>query len=245
MRLIPRRLRITIIAALAGWPAALAFAQAPDRRGEAVSDRPSYRGESANAPIPPAMHIRNEGGSDGAGLCVISSVTINGHYQGVPGLDAGKGSLLWRTAKARPGGYSPDKLASLVDEVMPDERYASYVGTNPAILDRLSGEGYPVGATMSTGALYGYRPIHHMISLAHYRTGGYACVVDNNDPGKYHWMPADEFARRWIDGGVGWAWIWTRKSAAGPALAALLLLTAAAVVLIGSRPTRPAEGVNP
>lgn len=225
-----RLLKLAAVLALAGWPAAPSSAQAPDRRGEVATGSATYRGVRASAPIPPALHLRNEGGSDGAGLCVPTSVTINGSYQGVPGLDRGKDSRLWRLAKARPGGYGPEKLAALVDEVYGgEEKYASYLDTDPAILDRLSRQGYPIGATMNTGQLYGYRPINHMISLVHYRTGGLACVVDNNDPGKYHWMPASEYARRWIDGGIGWAWIWLKKR--GSAALAILLASAALVAL--------------
>lgn len=201
--------------------ATVALGQTPDGRGEVATSSPEYRGVSATAPIPPQFHIRNEGGSDGAGLCVISAGITNGLYQGIPGLEVpgrdeasgrtvpGKGSILWRTAKARPGGYGPDKLASLIEEVMPEEKWASYVGTDFGVLDRLSRMGYPIAATMSTGQLYHYAPIHHDVSLLHYRTGEWACVADNNDPGKYHWMPAAEFDRRTIDGGVFWAWIWT------------------------------------
>lgn len=211
----------TTIVALALLVPASVQAQTPDHRGEVVLDRPVYQGEKASAPIPPSQHVRNEGGSDRAGLCVISSVLANGMYQKVPDLNlrgndgqAGKGSLLWRTAKARPGGYSPEKLKALVQEVMPGEKYASYVGTgspqDQANLERLSRAGYPIGATMNTGSLYNYAPIHHMISLVHYRKDGWACVVDNNRPGHYSWMPASEFNRRWPDMGMAWMWIWTR-----------------------------------
>lgn len=189
-----------------------ARAQTPDRRGEVATTQPEYQGVKANAPIPAELHIRNEGGSDGAGLCVISSILANGRYQGVPGLEEAKGSLLWRTAKSRPGGYSPQKLANLVNEVMPQEYWASHVGTDSSELRRLSAMGYPIGVTMNTGALYGYRPIHHMVSGAHFDER-WVSIVDNNDPGKFHWMPAAEFDRRWIDGGSGWAWIWTRLPA--------------------------------
>ena len=188
-----------------------ALGQEPDRRGEVAIDAPAYRGVNASAPIPPSQHLRNEGGSDRAGLCVPTSVTINGAYQGVADLDQGKASRLWSTAKSRPGGYGPVKLAALVGETVPStEIYESVVGTDPSILDKWSREGLPIGATMNTGALYGYKAIHHMISLVHYRTGGWACVVDNNDPGKFHWMPASEFDRRWPDGGTGWAFVWKK-----------------------------------
>ncbi|WP_422923715.1 hypothetical protein [Singulisphaera sp. PoT] len=219
-------LRFSIALAVLLQPT-LALAQgSPDNRGEIALPSPTYRGETASAPIPKEFHVHNEGGSDGAGLCVISSILCNGRYQGVPNLgvidpsipigQGGKDSPLWRSAKAAPGGYSPDKLERLLDRVLPDEKWASYVGTDTDVLDRLSRAGYAIGATMNTGALYQYQPIHHMISLVHYRKGGMACVVDNNDPGKYHWMPASEFDRRWIDGGIGWAFIWTRKPEPNP-----------------------------
>lgn len=222
------RHRIALILAAILIASSPAIAQQPDRRGEVAIDRPEYQGVRANAPIPPEMHVKNEGGSDRAGLCVISSLLANGQYQRVPGLERGKESGLWRAAKGRPGGYYPEKLAALVDEVMPGEKYASYVGVDISILDQLSKRGYPIGATMNTGSLYGYQPIHHMVSLAHYEQGQWACVVDNNDPGRYHWMPADEFGRRWIDGGEGWAWIWTRLDApgAGHMLAAVVIAAA-------------------
>lgn len=227
-----------------------------DRRGEETTTSTTYHNVTASAPIPPEMHIKNEGGSDGAGLCVISSILCNGQYQNVPSLvGQGKQSALWKTAKSRPGGYGPEKLARLVEQVMPGETYASYTDTNPSILDQLSRKGYPIGATMKTGALYNYMPIHHMISLIHYRKNEYACVVDNNDPGRYHWMPAAEFDRRWVDGGTGWAWIWTRLPKATatmswvawfPVVVALALVLvkrrqariAAAAIILGSAPVQ-------
>lgn len=240
---------------------ALAQAQTPDHRGEVVLDQPVYRGERASAPIPPSMHVRNEGGSDGAGLCVISSILANGMYQGVPGLNVrgpkgrpteehpegtpgqpGKGSALWRAAKSAPGGYSPDKLDRLLRRVMPDEKYAQLVGSGSAEdrdqLERISRAGYPVGVTMNTANLYGYQPIHHMVSLAHYRKDGYACVIDNNRPGFYSWMPAREFDRRWPDMGVAWAWFWTRlpvaaAARAGYGIAVGLLIVAGTLFALG------------
>lgn len=213
--MIRNTLKTALILAVATYVYATAWksakGQTPDRRGEVALTAPEYQGVKANAPIPPELHLRNEGGSDGAGMCVPTSVDVNGRYQGVPGLEGGKDSTFWRTAKSWPGGYGPEKLARLVEETLPGEKYASYVGTDTRVLDQLSAAGYPIGATMNTGALYHYAPIHHMVSLAHYKRGQWACVVDNNDPGKYHWMPATEFDRRWIDGGTGWAWVWTRK----------------------------------
>lgn len=222
---------LVFVAILGGFEAK---AQIPGHR-ETPTETPSWRGTEANAPIPAHFHKRNEGGSDGAGLCVICSIKINGDYQGVPNTD-----LLWQTAKGRPGGYGPGKLQSLLDEVMPAEKWASYVGTDPTILHKLSALGYPIGSTMNTGALYGYRPIHHMISLVHFdRERDLACVVDNNQPGVYSWMTAREYYKRWLDGGSGWAFVWIRKANAltplGPFLTPAILVAAGILLVVGSR----------
>lgn len=220
--------------------ALVSHARAQDKRGEITLNEPTYQGVTANAPIPPENHILNEGGSDGAGLCVISSILANGRYQEVPELEAGKASDLWRAAKAQPGGYYPGKLEKLLNRVLPEEKWFSWEGDGTDLLKRYSAEGYPIGATMSTGALYGYQPIHHMISLIHI-DNEWACVVDNNDPGKYHWMPAKEFARRFPDAGKGWGFVWLRKP---PGLEILLkaaaLLMASGVVLFvtASQPSK-------
>jgi hypothetical protein len=199
-------------------------AQTPDRRGEVVTRVPEYQGERASAPIPPEMHQRNEGGSDGAGLCVISSCLANGLYQGVPGLADGKASAFWRAAKSRPGGYGPDKLVNLVRETLPGEKYASIESAGPDDLDRLSRAGYPIGGVMAWGQGYPGR-ISHMVSLIHYRKGGRACIVDNNFPGEFHWLPAEEYDARFRANG-SWAFLFTRPPVVAVAGVSLALLAA-------------------
>ena len=200
---------------------------------ENPAEAPEFRGVRAAAPIPAEMHLRNTVGTDAAGLCVPSSVTINGRFQEVPGIEK-----LLPLARQRPGGYGPEKLAGLINETIPDEKFASYVGTDRGVLDKLSAEGYPIGATMNTGSLYGWQPIHHMISLVHHDSArDVACVVDNNQPGVFNWMRASEFSRRWVDGGTGWAFVWLRKRAilslehkgAAAVLAAALIFAAVIV----------------
>lgn len=246
--MIARRFALTLCLILAACSAA--SAQAPSGRNEVDTGEPALEGRSANAPIPSEFHIKNEGGSDGAGLCVISSVLANGSYQGVPGLEggageAGKQSTLWRTAKSRPGGYYPEKLAELVDEVMPGEGYASFLDTDPAVLDRLSKMGYAIGLTMNTGELYDWQKISHMVSNVHFDwANDLACHVDNNRPGVYVWTTAKETLRRAIDGAAGeyWAWIWTRlpdvAGAAAEQPLVVLFLAGALVILAYARRTR-------
>jgi hypothetical protein len=235
-------IRTALLLAALLLAAAPARAQAPDERipdshGEVAIDEPVYRGVRANAPIPPDLHIKNEGGSDGAGLCVISSILANGRYQRVPGLEGGKDSTLWKTAKARPGGYYPGKLEALLKEVMPGEKWFSWEGKGTDLVAEYNAKGYPVAATTNTGRLYQYQPIHHMISTAHL-DDDWACIVDNNHPKKYHWMPRAEYDRRFVDGDQGWGFVWLRKHrvfSAVLALAATLLGAAAALVVYGAQ----------
>jgi hypothetical protein len=224
---------------------AMASGQIPDRRGEVALPNPVYRGVQASAPIPVELHVRNEGGSDGAGLCVISSVLSAGMAQGVPGLDIpgldeasgqnrpGKGSMLWLAAKKRKGGYNPEKLAVLLNEVMPREKWVSYVGSDPLEIEKLTKAGYRVCATMNTGLQYGYKHIAHMVNDIHYETNGWACVVDNNDPGMFHWMPAAERDRRFKDRGTLWAFAWLHKVIQSSKRQPSLILLAAAVFFAG------------
>jgi hypothetical protein len=231
--------RMLILLALCPAPA---LGQTPDARGEVALPTPTYRGIKPTAPIPVELHVRNEGGSDRQGLCVISSVLAAGMAQGVPGLNIpgydertgrnmpGKGSALWREAKSQPGGYSPDKLAALLNRIMPGEKWTSYIGTDPREIEKLIKQGYRVCSTMSTGQQYGYRGIHHFVNDTAYTTNGWSCVVDNNDPGMFHWMPAAERARRFRDGGQIWAFAWLRLPSQNRTPAALLFLAAFAMM---------------
>lgn len=178
------------------------YSPQPDSRGEAVTDSPYYQGKKANAPIPAEMHKRNEGSAiDGGGMCVTATLVTNGRYQGV-GPQVEK---LWIATKQVPGGSYPQKLDQMIRSTVPELKFAQYEGTDPTPLKRWSAAGYPVGVTYGTGALYGYQPIAHMVSLSHL-DDRWAAIIDNNNPGKWSWMPAQEFARRWtMTGGQGWA----------------------------------------
>lgn len=208
-----------------------AQAQTPDHRGEVALDAPSYRGTNAFAPIPPEMHFRNEGGSNGAGICVITTLTINGQYQGIPALMKGRDSDLWQAAKRMPGGHSPDNLFPLLKRYVPGEPYVSYVGTDFTVVQEWIKSGRPVAITTNTGAIYRYQPIHHFVSTIHYEFQKLAGLVDSNDPGLYHWMPATEFERRAIDGSVFWAFMWLRFPRTAETPAEVMVFGATLVLL--------------
>ena len=99
---------------------------------------------------------------------------------------------------ADPGGVRervrPNKLAALADGTLPDVGYYSDTDTTPERLEALSRGGYVPNITMAWGKDY---PgiISHMVTNAYYRANGWACIIDSNDPGRYHWIPATECGR--------------------------------------------------
>lgn len=225
----------------------LVLAQTPDNRGEVATRTDSWQGQHASAPIPDKFHIRNEGGSDGLGLCVYASAVMAGATQGVADLAELKQSALWKHAKSRPGGSWPEKLAKDLNTVYPFEKYGErwqqYVGTDFDILAQWSDQGRVVCSTMNTGALYNYKPIHHMINVIGFKRGGYAGVVDNNEPGVRRWMPAKEFERRAIDGGTAWFFSWDKLPAAARSVTAwvafaLLAVGSVAILLLNRKAFR-------
>ncbi|WP_165250176.1 hypothetical protein [Paludisphaera soli] len=212
---------------------AAARGQSIEDGGEVWTSEPVYRGVRANAAVPAWLHILNEGGSDGAGLCVVASNTLDGLYQGVPEFAEGKGSNVWRLAKERPGGYYPEKLEGLFRDAGLETAWFQAEGDAAellAVIEHYNRQGIPVGITWNFGEHYGTN-IHHMVSLIHLDSE-MACIVDNNFPGEYVWVSRDELAKRIVDGPAGWVVVllWLKGSVNVPVLAAAGGLALAAVL---------------
>jgi hypothetical protein len=204
-----RRAATALLLLLCAPALAVGQADTPDHRGEVWGGLVDpVTGTKAQVQIPLELRQRNSVGTNGAGLCVIASQVTDGRKQERPAEVQG----LWDTAKRRWGGYSPPKLKSLVAEVCPELPYLSYEGADTDGLERLTRQGIPIGVTYSTGKLYGYRHIAHMVSLIHLDSAR-AAVIDNNKPEVVAWMPRAEFDRRFRDRGEGWAFLWQLASA--------------------------------
>lgn len=231
------RVVAVVVMALGVWSPG-AEAQDPSRYGErwSTDGRDPETGRQVAIRVPPEIRQKNTGGSDGAGLCVIASVTTAGRYQGVPGIDR-----LWEAAKQRPGGYYPEKLEALVGEILPGEKFGSYVGKDTKVVENLVRSGYVVGTTTNTGAIYGGQPIHHMVDTVHLDESA-AAIIDNNKPEVEIWTDRSTYDERFVDGEEGWAFVWSRSppSLGGGSIgqAVLVMLAAglgAAVAILGGR----------
>ena len=170
--------------------------------GESViGGRTSPDGTEAIAcDLPETEHMKNTGGSDGAGLCVFTSVEHSGRWQN-------ETSTLGFQERMRsePGGGYPGKLDRMMKKYCPQCRYLQYTGNDPSLLRSALRSGRMPAVTYGFSPRYNSR-IAHMVNLVHF-SDRWACVLDNNFPGsqKYEWMNPAEFQRRWVMGGGGWA----------------------------------------
>jgi hypothetical protein len=163
--------------------------------------------------LPVGQRIKNiPSRVDGAGMCVMSSVEMAARYAN---LEALRGVRDW--AARQPGGGYPEKIDRQLRQFcqqksVPVPPYVQYEGKDPAILLAALRSGRMAGVTYSGSDGVRYRgPIAHMVCLVAYdAASGWAAVLDNNAVGENEllWMSLDDFQRRWLGHGGGWAFVW-------------------------------------
>lgn len=158
--------------------------------------------------LPGSQHLQNKGGSDGAGLCVFTSVDHAARWQNVPAL------VGFRDYMTRyPGGGWPEKLAKYITKIckergVPEPKYVQIENSRDLEILRLASKtGRFISITYErspTGRYSGQR-IAHMVNVSH-ADPKWIVVLDNNYPGpeRYEWMSPDEFLRVCNPGGF-WA----------------------------------------
>lgn len=171
-------------------------------RGQEVANGPVHDGVEVTIDLPAAHHRRNEGGTDGAGLCVWAAIEMAGKWSNVESL-AG----LWATMKAQPGGGWPERVDRVLQEVAPDLAYVQYEGADPTIMEAALRSGRAVCITYGYGEFYrrrGSDTIAHMVLLVHLDATK-AAIIDSNDPEHVTWMSRSELLKRWVHPtGQGW-----------------------------------------
>lgn len=165
---------------------------------------PELNGVKATVDLPAARHIKNVGGSDGAGLCVFTSVQHSADWQNVRTLD---GFREWM--RRRPGGGWPQKLDQMLrqfcaEKGVPVPPYVQHTGGDESFLAlALRTDRMPAVTYAGRDDFYRGR-VAHMVSLAHLDNTS-AAIIDNNRPGVWLWMTRSEFLSRWRDFDGGWA----------------------------------------
>jgi hypothetical protein len=163
-------------------------------------------GTEAQCDLPPELHLKNRGGSDGSGLCVFASMTHSGRWQNDPAFSA-----VFEWMWSHPGGGYPEKVDRVVEQMcreksLPKPSYLQVEGGDVEILRTACRNGLMPGVTysFSPSGRYGGQRIAHMVSLVHADERWFG-ILDNNYPGTVEWLTPDEFRRSYTGGGGGWA----------------------------------------
>ncbi len=164
-------------------------------------------GAEVQIDLPRALHLKNRGGSDGAGLCVFASLQHAAHWQ-----DAAPLTEIFQWMHTKPGGGWPEKVDRVVAELcrardVPRPDYLQIQGTDVGLLRRACESGRMPSVTYgySPTGRYGRARIAHMVNLLH-ADDRWCAVLDNNFPGTIEWMSPAEFHKVWTGpSGQGWA----------------------------------------
>lgn len=169
-------------------------------------------GEEIQCFLPEQFHIKNRGGSDGAGLCVWDSLNYCCVFQHVRPLDQ---IFKWHFDK--PGGGWPERVdkdiaAICQEQGVPVPDYIQVEDKdNRRTISQFTKTGRMVGATycFSLTGRYEGKDIAHMIAIchctpAHGNSPGWVGVLDNNYPRSIEWIPYDDFPRVHAKSGQGW-----------------------------------------
>jgi hypothetical protein len=165
-------------------------------------------GERAACPLPDDYQRENVGGSDGAGLCVFTSIQHAAEWQDVPAL---KDFQQWMRSK--PGGGYPSKVDATIRQKcremgQPVPRYLQVEGNDLDILRLATRTGRMLSVTYSrspTGR-YGGGRIAHMVNCVHAGPRWFG-ILDNNYIKSVEWLDEGkgEFSKTYTGMGGGWS----------------------------------------
>jgi hypothetical protein len=152
--------------------------------------------------LPVSQRTKNVGGTDGAGLCVFTSIGHAARWQNEKRL----ADFQEKMKKERGGGY-PEKVDRMIAKYAKGTQYIQYEGKDPTLLKLALKTGRMPSVTYEgRDPHYGmHSSIAHMVNLV-YLDSQQACILDNNFIGENDlvWMSAKEFLDRWSGDG-GWA----------------------------------------
>ncbi len=166
-------------------------------------DAPTHAGARATADLPKELHKRNTGGmgpggpGTGYGLCVYTSFWHAAMWQYVPEMFGFRDWMTRREGGSFPQKFDADVAAFCREKNVPVPAYIQHTGGDVEFLKLALKTGRMVCITYcGVDDFYGNNVIAHMVNLAHL-DDEWACVIDNNRPGKFVWMSAPDLVARW------------------------------------------------
>lgn len=178
-----------------------AFSEAASVNGDNPPD-----GSVSQVTLPQDQRLHNKGGSDGAGLCVFTSIDHSARVGNVPAL---VGFRDWMTK--RPGGGYPQKVDQMIQAIckergVPVPAYVQVEGDDLEVLQKACESGRMPAITYSVSPTKRYNGqwIAHMVSLT-YSDGTNWGILDNNYEKEIEWLNTTEFKRSYYGKAKGWA----------------------------------------
>ncbi|TXH57491.1 MAG: hypothetical protein E6Q97_04345 [Desulfurellales bacterium] len=191
------------------WALASLFLAIPIVGGPSLQD-----GTEVDVDFPVERHQKNKGGSDGAGLCVFTSIGQAADWHGIEKF------VDFRDYMTRfPGGGYPSKVDQYVKRLAQDRgiavpRYLQIESNDLEIIADAVQRGHMVSVTYcrSPTGRYGGQRIAHMVNCVAARAGPLKAwaIHDNNYVGanQIEWMTETQFKQTYTGMGGGWAFIW-------------------------------------
>jgi hypothetical protein len=172
-------------------------------------------GTEVDCDLPVERHQKNLGGSDGAGLCVFTSLGMAADWCSEAALVDFRDWM-----RRHPGGGYPEKVTRMIRQLcqergVPEPRYLQLQGDDVETLAKAVRQGHLACVTYSrspTGR-YGGQRIAHMVNCVAARAGPnkHWAILDNNYPGSIEWMSEAEFRASYTGLGGGWAVVLLRE----------------------------------
>jgi hypothetical protein len=164
--------------------------------------------EEVNCDLPRHLHLKNKGGSDGAGLCVFCSLNHASYWQHVHVTED-----IFKFMWTRPGGGYPGKVDAVIAAMAKAKavevpRYVQIENKDIEILKLACKTGRMPGVTYCfspTGRYNGASYIAHMVNVVH-ATENWVAVLDNNYPGELEWMDPTTFRSVYTNRGKSNGW---------------------------------------
>lgn len=169
-----------------------------------IGGRESPDGAPIQIDLPGELHLRNKVGTNGAGLCVFTSISHTARWQSIPVLENFRDYMT-----KYPGGGWPEKVDTYIAKICKEKsatvpRYLQVQKLDWPLLKQALASGRMPCVT------YGFSPtkrypgrISHMVNLSH-ADDKWACFLDNNFPGedRYEWVDIQTAGRVIADRGA-------------------------------------------
>jgi hypothetical protein len=171
--------------------------------GQPVEAGLEYQGHKVQVHLPETEKKKNIGGSDGAGLCVFTSIEYAARLQNARELFD-----LQSYMHTKPGGGYPSKVASVLKAIAPNVQYIQDTTGNEDILELALKTGREPSITYDGYDTLYHGYVAHMVGLV-YLDKDFAAITDNNRPADARtvWMKRSEFTPRFNGkpGEKGWS----------------------------------------